>query len=389
MTLIEQGGLDEARTYLAHALELAEGAALHRIQAQALMGLARIRSEQGDQESATARYREALRVCERLNDLPGERKAVNGLGICSALAGDLETASEYFEQTLERSERIGDRRGVGMALHNLGALATIRHDFSAARKWFRRSLRGKVLSGHQAGEAQTLHNLGSVSLKLGLYREAGDHLQRSLEISERIGNRQTVGFVTAWLGMLSWFAGEHEVACAFGERALDIAREVGRPALEGQSLKVLGHGLEGLSKWEEAGNTYRQAVAIYRASGRHDAASDPAAGLARVSLACGDLTTALQQVEEILVEFKDGNVAGADFPLAAYLTCFKVLEAVDDPRAQEILNTAHGLLQEQAVRISDEELRRSFLQNVAAHREIVHEFVRSQQAARQAREGVT
>ena len=94
-------------------------------------------------------------------------------------------------------------------------------------------------------------------------------------------------------------------------------------------------------------------------------------------------------MEEILVEFKDGNVAGADFPLAAYLACFKVLEAVDDPRAQETLNTAHSLLQDQAAKIEDEALRRSFLENVAAHREIVHEFVRSQQAARQAGEGAS
>jgi adenylate cyclase len=390
MTLIEQGQHDKARTRLEHALGLAEGAALHRSQSQTLMRLARILSQQGELEAATARYREALRICERLNDLPGERAAVNGLGICSVLAGDFETASEYFEQTLERSQRIGDRRRVSIALHNLGGVATECHDFSAARKWFRRSLRNHVLSGDQANEAMTLGALGSVSLKLGLYCEAGDHLQRSLEISERIGKRQNVGSVSAWLGMLSWFVGEHEVACAFGERALDIAREVAVPALEAHALEVLGHGLEGLSKWEKAGNMYRQAVAIYRASGsRHDAASDSAAGLARVSLACGDLTTALQQVEEILVEFKDGNVAGADFPLAAYLACFKVLEAVDDPRAQETLNTAHSLLQDQAAKIEDEALRRSFLENVAAHREIVHEFVRSQQAARQAGEGAS
>jgi hypothetical protein len=86
----------------------------------------------------------------------------------------------------------------------------------------------------------------------------------------------------------------------------------------------------------------------------------------------------LQQVEEILVEFNDGNVAGADFPLAAYLACYDVLQAVDDPRAQEILNTAHGLLQDQAAKIEDAALRRSFLENVAAHREIVREFAATQ-----------
>jgi hypothetical protein len=48
------------------------------------------------------------------------------------------------------------------------------------------------------------------------------------------------------------------------------------------------------------------------------------------------------------------------------------------PRAQDILETAHSLLQERAAKISDEEERRSFLENVAAHREIVVEYERWQ-----------
>jgi len=45
-----------------------------------------------------------------------------------------------------------------------------------------------------------------------------------------------------------------------------------------------------------------------------------------------------------------------------------------DPRAEEILTTAYHLLQERAAAISEEELRRSFLENVATHREIVRLF---------------
>jgi hypothetical protein len=51
-----------------------------------------------------------------------------------------------------------------------------------------------------------------------------------------------------------------------------------------------------------------------------------------------------------------------------------------DPRAQDILRAAYHLLQEWAARISDEEMRRSFLENVAAHREIIEAWeIRRQQ----------
>ncbi len=65
---------------------------------------------------------------------------------------------------------------------------------------------------------------------------------------------------------------------------------------------------------------------------------------------------------------------GIEYPLQVYLTCCRILRANQDPRAQTVLNTAHRLLQEQAAKISDEELRRSFVENVAAHREIISEW---------------
>jgi hypothetical protein len=93
-----------------------------------------------------------------------------------------------------------------------------------------------------------------------------------------------------------------------------------------------------------------------------------------VSLAQGDLTRAQTQVEEILSYLETNTLAGTEEPFRIYLTCYRVLQANRDSRAKVILDTALRLLQEQAAKISDEDMRRSFLENVAAHREIVKEF---------------
>jgi hypothetical protein len=66
-----------------------------------------------------------------------------------------------------------------------------------------------------------------------------------------------------------------------------------------------------------------------------------------------------------------GSLDGTYEPMRVYLTCYRVLEASKDPRAAEVLATAHSLLQERAAKIEDEEMRRSFLENVPAHRELV------------------
>ena len=76
-------------------------------------------------------------------------------------------------------------------------------------------------------------------------------------------------------------------------------------------------------------------------------------------------------VKEILEHLRAGTLEGTYEPLRIYLTCYQVLRATEDQMAQEVLTTAAQLLQERAARIEDEETRRSFLENVAVHREIM------------------
>ena len=71
-------------------------------------------------------------------------------------------------------------------------------------------------------------------------------------------------------------------------------------------------------------------------------------------------------------------------PLRIDLTCYQVLRAANDPRAAHVLATAHATLQAQAAKITDMAMRRSFLENVPYHREIVAAW-----AEAQARHGAT
>ena len=65
-----------------------------------------------------------------------------------------------------------------------------------------------------------------------------------------------------------------------------------------------------------------------------------------------------------------GELAGLDEPMRVYLTCYQVLLANHVPGADQILDTAYHLLLEQSSRISDELMRRAFLENVPYHQEI-------------------
>ena len=92
------------------------------------------------------------------------------------------------------------------------------------------------------------------------------------------------------------------------------------------------------------------------------------------SLARGDLTQALSHVEEILAHLETASLDGTLEPYRIYLTCYQVLSANQDPRADEILADAYNLILERAENIADESQRRLFLENVVVNREIIKEY---------------
>ena len=105
--------------------------------------------------------------------------------------------------------------------------------------------------------------------------------------------------------------------------------------------------------------------------------TEPLAGLARVCLIQENPIEAQALVDGILGHLESHTLEGTEEPVRVYLTCYRVLTANQDLRAGELLDTAHRLLQERAAKIGDEEMRRSYLENVPAHREIVQEFAKT------------
>lgn len=88
----------------------------------------------------------------------------------------------------------------------------------------------------------------------------------------------------------------------------------------------------------------------------------------------GKLDEALAYIEQILEFLRDHNLDSTDEPMRIYLTSYQVLKAAGDPRADEILTQAYTLLMERADKITDDAMRTSYLENVAANREILKAY---------------
>ena len=84
-----------------------------------------------------------------------------------------------------------------------------------------------------------------------------------------------------------------------------------------------------------------------------------------------NVDAAMEQVEEILRLEKARGFGGTIEPFRIWLTCYRVLKSCQDPRAGEVLAAAYERLQAQRSNIHDKDLERTFVENVAAHRELI------------------
>jgi tetratricopeptide (TPR) repeat protein len=257
--------------------------------------------------------------------------ALSWLGIVADASGDYAGVRRYYEQALAIAHEIGDRRGEYSLASNLGYEAFRQGDYAGALAYYRLALAGFRQVEAPMSEATTLSNIGLVALAQGDDAGALNSYRRAMAIVDEIGNRWLKGYVLTGLGEALGRLGQPEEATASLQQAIKLRQELGQLPLEIESR----------------------------------------AGLARVALARGASTEAQREVDKVLAYLDSGqDLTGTEVPFLIHLTCIRVLQANQDPRAGEVAQRAYHLLQERAASIPDETTRRDFLEKVPWHREI-------------------
>jgi tetratricopeptide (TPR) repeat protein len=146
-------------------------------------------------------------------------------------------------------------------------------------------------------------------------------------------------------------------------------RDVGYGAT---ALTNLAHALVAKEDYSAATEAYQQALTIRQELDQERLAMEALAGKARIALAVGKTSKALDYVSQILQFLENNSLDGCDEPFRVWLTCWQVLDAAQEDRAPGVLEQAYHLLDERAQQIQDAELRLSFLENVDAHRTLAN-----------------
>lgn len=328
---------------------------------------------QGDLDEGLRIAEKGILLARQTGNLQSEAGLLNLLGLIYLDQGRSRDARTYLELGFSSADRAGDRRSKARSLNNLGNLTGSEGSYSAAAAYYREALEIAREIGDRRGEGLVSGNLGWIAWSMGDFSVARSYAEQNNRIGREIGDPMLQIYPTIYLSSLSIISGNMEAAQAFAEISLNLSRETGDRNGEAWSLTCLGHAYFQSGNLRGAKDAYQAALSIRRALDQPNLATEPLAGLARISLALSQLPAARAYLDEIL-EFLEGggSLDGTDEPLRVYLTCYQILSAVQDVRADQILETAYQLLRRRAGLIPEGSQRRAFLENIPYHQDILN-----------------
>jgi predicted ATPase/WD40 repeat protein/DNA-binding SARP family transcriptional activator len=385
--LRQKGQTAEARSRLEHAASLA-----HRYQCinapleclfetewRSYTWLASIALTQEEYSTARSYLEQGLQICQALGKLRGQVTCLSDLAHLAKVMGDYAAAQRDGEQALRLARTLGFPWGEGVSLQELGDIVRLQGDYTRAYALIEQALAIYLEVGEILGEASAVRDLAYLNLCMGNYGRAQTWFDRYFQVSQAIQLPPLEAFWGVWpLAVLAHNTGQVEQALAYAMQGWQMAQQLESRSYQAHALVILGRMRESLPHLDEAASAYQQALTLFTALGHRHKAAEPQAGLARIALAQGDRAQAQTHVEVILYVLKEHPQAGLDEPFEIYLTCYRVLTANHDPRAAPVLRTAHTLLQQYADHITDDDLRRSFFENVVVHRTLQQAFAEIQ-----------
>ena len=323
-------------------------------------------------------YAETIRFAPRVVELARAAglsrvalRATYDCGWALMRLGRRTEAQAHAEENIAAARAAGDRGAEAMALTLLGALLDEGGDVTGAA-FHEQSLHLHQALGNRRLQCVDCFNLGETQRLFGDYEAARTWSEQGLQLARDTGARPLEGTALCGVSNALFGLGEYESAAAHAEQALAILRTTGDREFQVYALMILGHSRVELGRLDDAAGSYASALAISRELGLLDMATAPQAALASVALARGDLGQALGYVEAILGHVAAGGSMDASFELLRIqYTCYQVLAAAHDTRADALLGTARTMLEERAARFTDPQARRRF-ENITQHREIAN-----------------
>ena len=370
--LWRRGTFKEAKEESEKALSLAKKLNMDQLETEVMHDLAIIYWRLGNVEEGKAIAEEVLSRSLQTGSQRGEGFAHSILGNIALTSGNYDEAKAHYRKLHEIDLAIGDIRGQGMSQGNLGIIAEVEGKHTEAVEIFKNVRDVFHRMGDYGSEARAWAHIGLDYALQGAYDEARFNYEKAVDLYREIGNKQGLQWVLSLLGWLCIDIQSYAKAKKHCYESLQLAEEAGSQSGKELCKWLIGRIYLSQGDFDKAEEAFNDSVGNEKGYHQTSAYSNMyMASMADVALARDNKEHALEIINKLL---KDGYELPSETDdknrIEILFSSYRVFAANDDPRQETALKRAFDLIQIQAGKITDENLRKSYLENVAVNREI-------------------
>ena len=407
---ITLGNYIEAQKFAIHGLKLARKSGNSGLEAVCLLSLGSSSNSLADFSYALSCHKKAIRIFRRLGDINGEAQSLRRMGECLRDMGQSARSQENAEKAYAIFRTQGDQQGQAGCLNILG---TVTRDMAWARSYYEQALLIFQTIGDHTWQANLYNNLGLVYWRLGLYTKARDYLEQAVQTVRDMQGRSSLASFLESLGRIYIEMGKYSEARQVLEEGLDLSEQIGDRLSETTYLMMLGRVALASGELEKARDLTQRACDMQRNMGTQGYLVTSLAWLGAVHLEMGNLEAAdrftKDAIEQLAIvekasEFPTQDIwwlryqvlkteqrsqtrasSQADHAQINISNDFRTLIAGDvviDEQAWICLQNARDAMLAGILTLSDDGLRRNYLNKVKFNRDILIEWAQVSSAWR-------
>ena len=397
---LKLGRTDRAQQVAETALVQAEQVGDLNLKAVSLVALSVVDLPRNEVSQALNRCEQALLLLRQVGDLAGEANCLRTLGKCYNAMNNSGLSWKYNEQALDLFRRLGDRKGEGQALNSLSIASS---DYSIQRVYGEQALAVFQAIGDRGGQSVMYNNLSLLYGHLGLYGTARQYAQRGVQGAREARSHIELVLYLESLGRAEMDLVEYDRAEKAFEDSCALAVEVSDRIGEGYDRLGLGRTALAIGKVEQARQSIQLACDLFREVNTTAELAMALAWLGAVYLALGDPQTAQRHTAEAVALLDEtGNVSFDYPPQDTWWLHYQVLtyqngglskrskrksklevsplgesgSKIDLDDSWSILQKSKEITLAGIASLSDEGLRRNYLNKVKFNRSIIAEWTR-------------
>lgn len=357
------------------AVRLAQVSGQPQLEAQCNYRLGIIQRDIGQYQQAVATAEKAQAMFRTQQNLAGQGRALRLKAFSWSYLNKHHKSRSAAEAALELCRQAGDQ--IGMA-HALTTLALTEADLTKEIKIVNQALALYQSAGFVPGQFRCFNNLSFAYYNLGLYRRALRLIMIAEEIARRSGSFYALAYVlTNRINLEIVFGHSHKAEQLFSEFSALVPKLGGSPVTA--ALFIIPARIALLKNdLPEAISSLNKAIEIARDSEDVNLEIEALVLLGRAYRSGGNLPEAKESSTRA-VELHRTQGMGKLYDLAkqeVWLLHSQILHAQEQPEAAfEALKIAYKFLRDGIESMSDEGLRRNYLNKVPANRWIISTWV--------------